>query len=76
MPIIAIGNPYVSIIADHSDPGSILKYAPKPYLKNKRKGNIMKPTHLLKLLTYESSVQPSVNPIVPKETCRCNKLSR
>jgi len=33
IPIIARGNPYVSIKADHSDPGRIVKYAPKPYLK-------------------------------------------
>lgn len=32
MPIIARGKPYVSIMADHSDPGRILKYAPNPYL--------------------------------------------
>lgn len=30
--MIASGKPYVSINADHSDPGRILKYAPKPYL--------------------------------------------
>jgi hypothetical protein len=33
IPIIARGKPYVSIIADHSDPGRMLKYAPKPYLR-------------------------------------------
>lgn len=32
MPIIARGKPYVSIMADHSDPGRTLKYAPNPYL--------------------------------------------
>lgn len=32
IPIMARGKPYVNIIADHSDPGRILKYAPKPYL--------------------------------------------
>nr|GMC59938.1 hypothetical protein Iba_chr02bCG6060 [Ipomoea batatas] len=31
MPIIARGKPYVSINADHSDPGMILKYAKCTY---------------------------------------------
>lgn len=36
IPIIARGNPYVSIRADHSDPGRILKYAQNPYLGTKK----------------------------------------
>lgn len=30
--MIARGKPYVNINADHSEPGKMLKYAPKPYL--------------------------------------------
>lgn len=40
MPIIARGKPYVSIRADHSDPGRILKYAPNPYLWNESRSNV------------------------------------
>jgi hypothetical protein len=33
-PITARGKPYVSMMADHSEPGKIVKYAPNPYDSN------------------------------------------
>lgn len=32
-PMTDRGKPYVSIMADHSEPGRTVKYAPNPYLR-------------------------------------------
>lgn len=78
MPMMVSGKPYVSISADHSEPGSRLKYAPNPYLKSQERTKSSLPSYFIILNnakhncaipTYDKRVPPTPSPITPNETC-------
>lgn len=78
MPMMVSGKPYVSISADHSEPGSRLKYAPNPYLKSQERTKsslssyfiiLNNAKHNCAIPTYDKRVPPTPSPITPNETC-------
>lgn len=68
--MIVRGNPYVSIIADHSEPGKIVKYAPNPYLEKRIAISYehQNACFAINEITYERRLPPTAKPITPKET--------